>query len=172
MLFRALAVMPITRSAPGRITFSWKSRASMYAFVFYTIATAVVLIVGFERIKILRNTEKFDEYVYGVIFIVFLVPHFWIPFVGWGVATEVSRYKTSWGAYQVRFYRVTGESLKFPNLNMMIIMIFIGCLVCAVVFLISLSLLLDGFFFWHTIAYYHIVIMINMNSGLVSRNFW
>lgn len=166
VLFRVLAVMPITRSSPGRITFSWKSKASLYAFVFYSLATVVVVRVGLERIQILRNTKQFDEYVYGIIFVVFLVPHFWIPFVGWGVANDVSVYKTMWGAFQVRFYRVTGESLKFPHLNLLIVLIFVGCLVCAVVFLISLSLLLDGFYFWHTSAYYHIVIMINMNSGL------
>jgi gustatory receptor len=191
VLFRALAVMPITRSSPGkkrerkrahlfknvlphrffrsnqgRVTFSWKSMASMYAFCFYCVATVVVLIVGYERIKILQDTKKFDEYIYAVLFIIFLVPHFWIPFVGWGVAVDVAVYKTMWGSFQVRYFRVTGESLKFPHLKILIVIMSIGCLVCAILFMISLSLLLEGFSLWHTSAYYHIITMLNMNSAL------
>jgi gustatory receptor len=75
--------MPIERSSPGRITFSWKSKASIYAFIFYTILTVNILFVGHERMKVLQNTKKFDEYIYGILFLIFLIPHFWIPFVGW-----------------------------------------------------------------------------------------
>jgi gustatory receptor len=138
----------------------------MYAFCFYCVATVVVLIVGYERIKILQDTKKFDEYIYAVLFIIFLVPHFWIPFVGWGVAVDVAVYKTMWGSFQVRYFRVTGESLKFPHLKILIVIISIGCLVCAILFLLSLSLLLEGFSLWHTSAYYHIITMLNMNSAL------
>lgn len=166
VLFRVLAVMPILRSSPGRVTFSWRSSASIYAFTFYIFATILVCVVGYERISILQSTEKFDEYIYGILFIIFLVPHFWIPFVGWGVANIVAAYKTMWGAFQVRYYRVTGRSLQFPFLKTLIIILFIGCVTCAVVFLLSLSMLLDGFSLWHTSAYYHIVIMLNMNAAL------
>ncbi|CAH0691779.1 unnamed protein product [Spodoptera exigua] len=123
VLFRALAVMPITRSRPGTITFSWKSRATMYAVCFYIAATAVVLIVGYERIMILRSIRRFDDYIYAILFVIFLVPHFWIPFVGWGVAHQVAIYKTNWGKFQVRYYRVTGENLQFPNLKTTIVII-------------------------------------------------
>lgn len=74
----------------------------MYAISFYIVATVVVLTVGYERILILRSTKKFDDYIYAILFVVFLVPHFWIPFVGWGVAHQVAIYKTSWGKFQVR----------------------------------------------------------------------
>lgn len=118
VLFRALAVMPITRSSPGkslfnrfagttnahnvysfiiisisnftftgiagRVTFSWKSLATIYAIFFYIAMTVVVFIVGRERIRILGETKRFDEKIYAYIFVIFLVPHFWIPFVGWG----------------------------------------------------------------------------------------
>lgn len=107
VLFRVLAVMPITRSQPGRITFSWRSAASIYAFTFYLFASLLVCRIGWERIQILQNTEKFDEYVYGILFVIFLVPHFWIPFVGWGVANTVAEYKTMWGAFQVSFSEST-----------------------------------------------------------------
>lgn len=166
VLFRVLAVMPILRSSPGRVTFSWRSSASIYAFTFYILATILVCVVGYERIVILQNTKKFDEYIYGILFIIFLIPHFWIPFVGWGVATTVASYKTMWGSFQVRYYRVTGCSLQFPFLKTLIIILFIGCVTCAVFFLLSLSILLDGFTLWHTSAYYHIVIMLNMNAAL------
>ncbi|XP_053684616.1 gustatory and odorant receptor 22-like [Sabethes cyaneus] len=166
VLFRALAVMPILRSSPGRITFNWKSWASVYAYCFYAVSTIVVLIVGYERVQILQNTKKFDEYIYGIVFVVFLVPHFWIPFVGWGVAKHVAVYKTMWGTFQVRYYRVTGTNLEFPHLKLLIVIFSVGCLICAIIFLLSLSFLLDGFSLWHTSAYYHIITMLNMNSSL------
>ncbi|XP_022814066.1 gustatory and odorant receptor 22-like [Spodoptera litura] len=166
VLFRALAVMPITRSRPGTITFSWKSRATMYAVCFYIAATAVVLIVGYERIMILRSIRRFDDYIYAILFVIFLVPHFWIPFVGWGVAHQVAIYKTNWGKFQVRYYRVTGENLQFPNLKTTIVIISVGCLLLAVCFLLSLCILMDGFLLRHTSAYYHIITMINMNCAL------
>ncbi|KAF9797482.1 hypothetical protein SFRURICE_017053 [Spodoptera frugiperda] len=166
VLFRALAVMPITRSRPGTITFSWKSRATMYAVCFYIAATAVVLIVGYERIMILRSIRRFDDYIYAILFVIFLVPHFWIPFVGWGVAHQVAIYKTNWGKFQVRYYRVTGENLQFPNLKTTIVIISVGCLLLAVCFLLSLCILMDGFLLIHTSAYYHIITMINMNCAL------
>ncbi|KPI94482.1 Gustatory and odorant receptor 22 [Papilio xuthus] len=166
VLFRALAVMPITRSRPGTITFSWTSSATIYAICFYILTTVIVLNVGYERIMILRSIRKFDDYIYAILFVVFLVPHFWIPFVGWGVAHQVAIYKTNWGKFQVRYYKVTGENLKFPNLKLSIMIISVGCLLLAVCFLLSLYALLDGFLLRHTIAYLHIITMINMNCAL------
>ncbi|CAD7080838.1 unnamed protein product [Hermetia illucens] len=166
VLFRMLAVMPILRSSPGRITFKWSSWATIYAIFFYVLATFLVLVVGYERVKILHTTRVFDEYIYAIIFVLFLVPHFWIPFAGWGIAGEVAVYKTMWGAFQVRFYRVTGTSLQFPKLKVLIVIISIGCLLCAVFFLLTLCFLLEGFPLWHTSAYYHIITMINMNCAL------
>ncbi|XP_031624857.1 gustatory and odorant receptor 22-like [Contarinia nasturtii] len=166
VLFRVLAVMPITRSSPGRVTFKWKSLATIYAVFFYIAMTVVVFYVGRERIRILSETKKFDEKIYAYIFLIFLVPHFWIPFVGWGVAKEVAVYKTMWGSFQVRYYRVTGRNLVFPRLKMLLYFISIGCVLCALLFLMSLSALLEGFLLWHTSAYFHIITMINMNCAL------
>uniref|UniRef100_A0A240SX10 Gustatory receptor n=1 Tax=Glossina morsitans morsitans TaxID=37546 RepID=A0A240SX10_GLOMM len=166
ILFRVLAVMPILRSEPGRITFSWRSIATVYAIIFWFFMTVVVIIVGKERIHILQTTTQFDEYIYAIIFVIYLVPHFWIPFVGWGVATEVAKYKTSWGAFQLRYFRVTGTSLQFPRLKSLIVVISVGCLLCAILFLLCLSFLLEGYPLWHTLAYYHIITMINMNCAL------
>ncbi|CAD7084266.1 unnamed protein product [Hermetia illucens] len=165
-LFQLLAVMPITRSGPGLVTFSWKSSATTYALIFYSLMTLVVLRIGYERVKILQTTKEFDEYIYAIIFILFLIPHFWIPFVGWGVAKKVAEYKTMWGHFQVRYYRVTNITLQFPKLKILIVILFVGCLICAVLFLLSLSSMLDGYPLWHTLAYYHIITMINMNCSL------
>lgn len=104
--------MPVQRGKIGKITFGWLSGPMIYAYVFYVITTVIVLMVGYERIDILLNrSRKFDEYIYSIIFIIFLVPHFWIPFVGWGVAREVCIYKNSWGTYQLHFYKITGKLL-------------------------------------------------------------
>ncbi|KAL7029965.1 hypothetical protein ACKWTF_006447 [Chironomus riparius] len=166
LLFQVLAVMPIERSSPGKVTFSWRSKASIYAFFFYLTLTVLVIIVGIERIKVLQNTKKFDDYIYGILFVIFLIPHFWIPFVGWGVANDVANYKTYWGTFQVRYFRVTGENLQFPKLKMQIVIISIGCLLCAIIFIMSMSILLEGFPIWQTSAYYHVMTMLNMNSAL------
>ncbi|VVC92181.1 unnamed protein product [Leptidea sinapis] len=144
----------------------WRSNATTYAICFYIVSTLVVLYVGYERIMILRSIRKFDDYIYAILFVVFLVPHFWIPFVGWGVAKQVAIYKTNWGKFQVRYYRVTGENLQFPNLKTIIVILSVGCLLLAVCFLLSLSALLEGFLLRHTTAYYHIITMINMNCAL------
>lgn len=52
--------------------------------------TIVVYYVGKERIRILGETKKFDEKIYAYIFVIFLVPHFWIPFVGWGKRNSIA----------------------------------------------------------------------------------
>lgn len=79
-----MSVFKISANFTGRVTFSWKSLATAYAIVFYCLATVVVVIVGQERLLILSTTKKFDDKIYAIVFVIFLVPHFWIPFVGWG----------------------------------------------------------------------------------------
>ncbi|KNC25348.1 hypothetical protein FF38_00601 [Lucilia cuprina] len=51
----------------------------------------------------------------------------------------------------VRFYRVTGTTLTFPTLNALIIILFIGCVLLSIVFLYSLSRLMDDWAFFLTI---------------------
>ncbi|CAH1370079.1 hypothetical protein MTP99_011600 [Tenebrio molitor] len=167
VLFRVLGVMPVQRGQIGRITFSWTSIPMLYAYVFYVVTSVLVVLVGYERFDILLNkSKKFDEYIYSIIFIIYLIPHFWVPFVGWGVAYEVCDYKNSWGTFQLHYYKITGKNLQFPLLSTLIIVISLGCLILAVVFLLTLSALLDGFTLYHTTAYLHIITMINMNCAL------
>lgn len=100
-LFIFLGVMPVTRKT-GRIAFSWISFSTIYAAVFYLFTTTIVLFVGYERLKILiYSSKKFDEYIYSILFLMYLVPHFLTPFTGWGVAREVVVYKNSWTHFQV-----------------------------------------------------------------------
>lgn len=68
--------------------------------------------------------------------------------------------------FQLKYYRLTGKSLVFPKLSLLIIIISSGCLILAVIFLLSLSALLAGFTLYHTTAYLHIITMINMNCAL------
>ncbi|XP_074026025.1 gustatory receptor 2 [Leptinotarsa decemlineata] len=166
-LFRLLGVMPVQRGQIGKITFGWMSGPMLYAYIFYAVTTVVVMMVGYERVDILLNkSRKFDEYIYSIIFIIFLIPHFWIPFVGWGVAYEVCDYKNGWGTFQLHYYKIAGSNLEFPFLSSLIVIISLGCLILAVVFLLTLSALLEGFSLYHTTAYYHIITMINMNCAL------
>ncbi|XP_066151940.1 gustatory and odorant receptor 22-like isoform X1 [Euwallacea fornicatus] len=167
ILFKWMGVMPVERGEIGKITFSWTSKPMFYAYAFYLITTALVLSVGYERVDILLNkSKKFDEYIYAIIFIVFLTPHFFIPFVGWSVAHQVCDYKNSWGRFQVNYYKITGKDLEFPLLSTLIGTMSLGCLFLAVSFLLSLSALLEGFALYHTIGYLHIITMINMNCAL------
>lgn len=136
--------MPVIRTSPGVVTFHWKSNAMIYAICLYSLITIVVVRTGMERIEILITTKEFDELIYAIIFVIFLIPHFWIPFVGWGVANHVAAYKTMWATFQVRFYRVSGTMLNFPNLSMLILILFVGTVLFAVLFLISLTFLLEG----------------------------
>ncbi|KAF5308870.1 hypothetical protein FQR65_LT00570 [Abscondita terminalis] len=166
-LFQVLGAMPIQRGEIGRITFGWFSIPAVYAYCFYSITTVIVLMVGQERLLILTTKSKeFDEKIYSIIFVLYLVPHFWIPFTGWSVAREVCDYKNSWGPFQLHYYKITGKGMEFPYLNTLIVIISSGCLILAVVFLTSLSALLDGFTLYHTLAYYHIITTINMNCAL------
>lgn len=138
--------MPIVRSSPGIVTFNWKSSAMIYAVCLYSLITIIVVKTGRERIEILATTKEFDELIYAIIFVIFLIPHFWIPFVGWGVANQVAAYKTMWATFQVRYYRVTGTTLTFPKLKVLIIILFVGTVLFAIIFLLSLTLLLEGEF--------------------------
>ncbi|XP_072398008.1 gustatory and odorant receptor 22-like [Diabrotica undecimpunctata] len=58
------------------------------------------------------------------------------------------------------------RNLKFPHLSTLIVIISLGCLIVAVMLLLTLSALLDGFTLYHTTAYFHIITMINMNCAL------
>lgn len=136
--------MPIVRSSPGVVSFNWKSPPMIYAVCLYTLITIVVVRTGQERLEILSTTTEFDELIYSIIFVIFLIPHFWIPFVGWGVANQVATYKTMWATFQVRYYRVTGTTLTFPKLKILIVILFVGTVLFAVIFLLLLTFLLEG----------------------------
>lgn len=90
----------------------------IYAYCFYVVTTVLVVLVGYERLDILLNkSRRFDEYIYSIIFIVYLIPHFWIPYVGWGVAYEVCDYKNSWGTFQLHYYKITGTFSCFYEIK-------------------------------------------------------
>ncbi|GJQ65703.1 hypothetical protein Trydic_g7787 [Trypoxylus dichotomus] len=57
-LFQVLGVMPIQRGQVGKITFSWLSAPTVYAYCFYAITTTLVVLVGYERLIILTKKSK------------------------------------------------------------------------------------------------------------------
>ncbi|KAF7278942.1 hypothetical protein GWI33_007806 [Rhynchophorus ferrugineus] len=119
ILFKVMGVMPVERGEAGTITFGWTSKPMIYAYVFYIVTTVLVLLVGYERIDILLNkSRRFDEYIYAIIFIVYLTPHFLIPFVGWSVAYEVCDYKNSWSRFQLNYYKITEYSKHYTKFDL------------------------------------------------------
>lgn len=96
--------MPLHRNSVGGVSFSWKSVITIYTILVWCLMTIVVVIVGKERFHILITTKQFDEYIYAIMFVIYLIPHFWIPFVGWTEAPEVAYYINLWGPFQVCSY--------------------------------------------------------------------
>lgn len=84
-LFQIMGIMPIMRSPSGttneRTTFSWMSRAFIWAYFIYAIETIIVSFVARERVvKFMSNDDKrFDEIIYNIIFMSILAPHFLLP---------------------------------------------------------------------------------------------
>lgn len=65
--------------------------------------TVIVILVGKERIaNTLQPDKPFDEYIYNIIFLCILTPHFLLPIASWRYAGEVAKYKNMWTHYQVR----------------------------------------------------------------------
>jgi gustatory receptor len=55
-----------------------------------------------ERLNlILQPGKRFDEYVYGIIFLSILIPHFLLPVAAWTNGTEVAKFKNMWTRFQV-----------------------------------------------------------------------
>lgn len=96
-----MGLLPLTRSGPGRYTFAWRSLVAVYTVLMWGLLTILVLVVGRERFHILQTTTHFDEYIYAILFVLYLIPHFWIPLIVWAEASEVAFYINSWGPFQV-----------------------------------------------------------------------
>lgn len=166
VLFQIMGVMPIMRSPKGsqeRTSFSWTSRAFIWAYMVYGIETVVVCIVARARfIKFLSSSDKkFDEIIYNIIFLSILAPHFLLPVASWRNGSEVAKFKNMWTNFQVRYLTVTKEVIEFPILMPItwgLCFFSWGCSICIV---LSQFYLQPDFSLSHSFAYYHILAMLN-----------
>lgn len=121
ILFQIMGIMPIERAGKGKTTFRykkytnininityssyfrWLSSTSIYAYFIFGAETIFVTIVFKERLNlILQRGKRFDEYIYGVIFLSILIPHFFLPVAAWTNGSEVAKFKNMWTRFQVR----------------------------------------------------------------------
>ncbi|CAO1392119.1 unnamed protein product [Diamesa serratosioi] len=167
VLFQIMGIMPIMRSPKGtvqeRTTFSWTSKAFIWAYIIYAMESVLVYLIGWERIgRFGSNSDKrFDEIIYNVIFMSILSPHFLLPVASWRNGQEVAKFKNMWTHYQLRFLKVTGSSIEFPTLLPITWgLCFLSC-GSSIVVILSQYYLQPDFPFTHTFAYYHILAMLN-----------
>lgn len=59
-------------------------------------------IVFKERLKlVLLPGKRFDEYIYAIIFLSILIPHFLLPISAWTSGSDVAIFKNMWTQFQV-----------------------------------------------------------------------
>ncbi|XP_077293596.1 gustatory receptor 21a isoform X2 [Arctopsyche grandis] len=168
VLFQIMGVMPIMRvpyekKTAIRTTYKWISVATFWAYIIWGLESVVVITVARDRLGTFMNSseKKFDEVIYNVIFISILIPHFLLPIASWRHGPQVAIFKNMWTHYQLKFYRVTGTPIVFPNLYVLTwVLCFVAWGLSAGIIL-SQFYLQDDFAFWHTFAYYHILAMLN-----------
>lgn len=78
------------------------SVTNIWAYFIFSVETVFVSIVFKERLKLLLLPGKrFDEYIYAIIFLTILVPHFLLPIAAWTSGSEVAKFKNMWTRFQV-----------------------------------------------------------------------
>lgn len=147
----------------SRTTFSWTSKAFCWAYIIYAFETVIVCMIAKERLeKFASNADKkFDEVIYSVIFMSILTPHFLLPFASWRNGAQVAIFKNMWTSYQLRFLKVTGNTIEFPILMRITWGLCFFSWGCSIAIIISQYYLQPDFSFYHTFAYYHIIAMLN-----------
>ncbi|GLV40378.1 Gustatory receptor 21a [Carabus blaptoides fortunei] len=167
VLFQIMGVMPIERAGIGHTEWNWISRTTIYSYILFISETVYVTIVFKARLELtLQKGKRFDEYIYNFIFLSILVPHFLLPIAAWRNGPEVAKYKNMWTTIQNKYCRMTGNMLIFPRLE---------CITwssCVMSWLVSFAVMLAQFYlqpdllFWHTLAYYHILAMLDCLCSL------
>ncbi|KAF5280294.1 hypothetical protein FQR65_LT03103 [Abscondita terminalis] len=162
VLFQIMGVMPIERSGIAMTTFRWTSKTTIYAYCIYGVETFFVLHVLQARVHLLLESGKrFDEYIYGIIFISILSPHFLLPILAWTNANEVAKFKNMWTKFQYKFFEIIGIPLLFERLT------FITYSLCIISWVMGILIMLAQYYLqpdmelWHTAGYYHILAMLN-----------
>ncbi|XP_017773508.1 PREDICTED: gustatory and odorant receptor 22 [Nicrophorus vespilloides] len=167
VLFQIMGVMPIERSGKGKTTFRWFSKTTIYAYFIYCVETAFVSVVFRERLLlILKPGKRFDEYIYGIIFLSILIPHFLLPIGAWTNGNEVAIFKNMWTKFQLKYYRITGTAIIFKNLSLITWSLCIFSWVLGILIMLAQFYLQPDMLLWHTFGYYHILAMLNCLCSL------
>lgn len=172
VLFQIMGVMPIHRNPPlpnlPRTGFSWRSKQVLWAIFIYCIQTAVVVLVLRERVNnfVLNSDKRFDEAIYNIIFISLLFTNFLLPVASWRHGPQVAIFKNMWTNYQLKFLKVTGTPIVFPNLYSLTWALCICSWVLSIMINLSQYFLQPDFELWYTFAYYPIIAMLNCFCSL------
>ncbi|XP_026319057.1 gustatory and odorant receptor 22 [Hyposmocoma kahamanoa] len=168
VLFQIMGVMPIMRvprnaRTTKRTTFNWISKATCWAYIIWGLESIIVVRVGRERLENFQKSsnKRFDEVIYNIIFLSILIPHFLLPVASWRHGPQVAIFKNMWTHYQLKYLKITGTHIVFPNLYPLTwgLCFFSWGLSFAVI--LSQHYLQDDFELWHSIAYYHIIAMLD-----------
>ncbi|KOB73874.1 Gustatory receptor [Operophtera brumata] len=168
VLFQIMGVMPIMRvpknaQSAQRTTYHWISKATLWAYLVWSLESIIVLKVGKERLQNFQSNsnKRFDEVIYNIIFLSILIPHFLLPIASWRHGPQVAIFKNMWTHYQLKYLKITGTPIVFPNLYSLTwgLCVFSWALSFAVI--LSQHYLQDDFELWHSFAYYHIIAMLD-----------
>ncbi|XP_026743878.1 gustatory and odorant receptor 22 [Trichoplusia ni] len=168
VLFQIMGVMPIMRvpknaQTTKRTTFNWISKATLWAYLVWSLECIIVVKVGRERLANFQSSsnKRFDEVIYNIIFLSILIPHFLLPIASWRHGPQVAIFKNMWTHYQLKYLKITGTPIVFPNLYSLTwgLCVFSWGLSFAVI--LSQHYLQDDFELWHSFAYYHIIAMLD-----------
>lgn len=107
------------------------------------------------------SDRRFDEVIYNIIFMSLLIPHFLLPVASWRYGAQVAVFKNMWTAYQLKFFQVTGIAVVFPRHYAITWFLCIFSWICGAMIILSQHFLQNDFLFRDTLAYYHILAMLN-----------
>ncbi|XP_066245271.1 gustatory and odorant receptor 22-like isoform X2 [Euwallacea similis] len=166
VMFQIMGVMPIERRK-GKTVFRWFSVVTGWAYFLYIVETIFVSIVFRERLLlILQPGKRFDEYIYGIIFISILIPHFLLPIGAWRNGHEVAKFKNMWTKFQLKYYKMTGTPIIFHNLTLITYSLCVLSWVAGIMIMLAQFYLQPDMLLWHTFGYYHILAMLNCLCSL------
>lgn len=90
-----------------------------------------------------------------------LIPHFLLPIASWRNGGEVAIFKNMWTGYQLKFLRVTSKAIVFPRHYIITWFLCVFSWALSIAIILSQYYLQSDFQFRDTLAYYHILAMLN-----------
>lgn len=172
VLFQIMGVMPIHRNPPEpnmpRTGYSWSSKQVIWACCVFAMETTIVVMVLRERVNnfVSNPNKEFDDAIYNVIFISLLFTHFLLPVASWRHGPQVAIFKNMWTNYQLKFLKITGSPIVFPNLYPLTWGLCIFSWILSILINLSQYFLQPDFELWYTFAYYPIIAMLNCFCSL------